>query len=99
MNNIGSIALSGLNAAQWNLNSAAHNIANLQTAGFRRQTTAQAALPEGGVSVSIGRAAEPGNALVEDIVGQKLAGYSFQANVMTLKTWDRMLGSLLDTQA
>lgn len=99
MNSIGSIALSGLNAAQWSLNSAAHNIANLQTAGFRRQTTAQEARPEGGVSVRIGRAAEPGDALVEDIVGQKLAGYSFQANLLTLKTWDRMLGSLLDTQA
>ncbi len=99
MNSIASIASSGLNAAQWGLNSAAHNIANLQTPGFRRQITAQAAQPEGGVSVSIGRAPEPGSALVEDIVGQKLAGYSFQANVMTLKAWDRMLGSLLDTQA
>lgn len=99
MNSIASIALSGMNAAQWSLNSAAHNIANLQTAGFRRQQTLQEALPEGGVSVSLERAAEPGNALAEDIVGQKLASYSFRANLLTLKTYDRMLGSLLDTHA
>jgi flagellar hook protein FlgE len=99
MNSIASIALSGMNAASWRLNSAAHNIANLQTPGFRRQQTAQTALPEGGVSVSIERAAVPGDALVEDIVGQKLASYSFQANLLTLKTHDAMLGSLLDVKA
>jgi len=99
MNSIGSIALSGMNAAQWRLNSAAHNIANLQTTGFRRQTTVQEARPEGGVAVGIAQADVAGDALVEDIVGQKVAGYSFQANLLTLKTWDRMLGSLLDTQA
>lgn len=99
MTSIASIALSGLNAAQWSLSSAAHNIANLQTAGFRRQQTVQEARPEGGVSVSITRATETGDALVEDIVGQKIAGYSFQANLLTLKTHDRMLGSLLDVKA
>lgn len=99
MISIASIALSGMNAAQWSLNSAAYNIANLQTPGFRRQLTVQAALPDGGVSVSIARASETGDALATDIVGQKIAGYSFQANLLTLKTQDRMLGSLLDTQA
>jgi flagellar hook-associated protein FlgK len=99
MNSIGSIALSGMHAAQWRLDSAAHNIANLQTAGLRRQTTVQQALPGGGVAVEVARADVAGDALVEDIVGQKLAGYGFQANLLTLKTWDRMLGSLLDTQA
>ena len=99
MNSIASIALSGMNAAQWSLNSAAHNIANLQTPGFRRQLTVQAAQPEGGVTVSIGRATESGDALATDIVGQKIAGYSFQANLLTLKTQDRMLGTLLDTKA
>jgi flagellar hook protein FlgE len=99
MNRIASIALSGMNAAQWSLNASAHNIANLQTPGFRRQLTVQEARPEGGVSVSIARADVSGDALAEDIVGQKIAGYTFQANLLTLKTQDRMLGSLLDTTA
>ena len=99
MNSTASIALSGLNAAQWSLNATAHNIANLQTPGFRRQLTVQEARPEGGVSVSIGQAADAGDALAEDIVGQKVASYAFQANLLTLKTHDRMIGSLLDAEA
>ena len=99
MNSIASIALSGMNAASLSLNSAAHNIANLQTPGFRRQLTQQATLPEGGVSVTFDRAAQAGDALAEDIVGQMLAGYAFKANLLTLQTNDRMLGSLLDLKA
>ncbi len=99
MNSIASIALSGMNAASLSLNSAAHNIANLQTPGFRRQLTVQQAQPEGGVSVTLGRAAEAGDALAEDIVGQKVASYAFKANLLTLQTQDRMLGSLLDLKA
>jgi flagellar hook protein FlgE len=99
MNSIASIALSGMNAASQSLNSAAHNIANLQTPGFRRQVTRQEAQPEGGVSVTFGRAAEAGDSPAEDIVGLKMASYSFKANLLTLQTQDRMLGSLLDLQA
>jgi flagellar hook protein FlgE len=99
MSNIASIALSGMNAASLGLSTAAHNVANLHTPGFRRQVTQQQEQPEGGVSVTIGRAAEPGNALAEDIVQQMSAGYSFKANLLTLQTHDRMLGSLLDLKA
>ena len=38
---ISAIALSGMNAAQTGLQVAAHNIANLNTAGFRRQQVLQ----------------------------------------------------------
>jgi flagellar basal body rod protein FlgG len=99
MNPIASIALSGLNAASSRLGTAAHNIANAQTPGFRRQVVAQTAQPEGGVTVSIGRAAEAGDALIEDVVAQISAVHAFEANVMTLKAQDRMLGSLLDVTA
>jgi flagellar basal body rod protein FlgC len=87
MSPIASIALSGLNAASNQLATAAHNIA---------QQTAQ---PEGGVIVSIGRAANAGDALAEDVVSQMSATYAFKANVLTLKTQDRMLGSMLDLTA
>lgn len=99
MNSIASIALSGMNAASTTLATSAHNIANAQTPGFRRQLATQTAQPEGGVSVSLTQAAEPGESLAEDVVQQIAARYSFEANVLTLKTQDRMLGSLLDTTA
>lgn len=99
MNSIASIALSGLHAASTSLASSAHNIANAQTPGFRRQLTAQAAQPEGGVRVSLTQAAEAGESLAEDVVQQMVARHAFEANVLTLKTQDRMLGSLLDVHA
>ncbi len=99
MSSIASIALSGLNAASSQLATAAHNIANAQTPGFRRQLVQQTAQPESGGVVSIGRAAESGESLAEDVVAQMSATYAFKANVLTLKTQDRMLGSLLDMTA
>jgi flagellar hook protein FlgE len=99
MSSIPSIALSGLNAASLGLSTSAHNIANLQTTGFRRQITQQQEQAGGGVSVTLSRAAEPGDALAEDIVQQMSASYSFKANLLTLKTHDSMLGSLLDLKA
>ncbi len=100
MSPIASIALSGLNAASSQLATAGHNIANVQTPGFRRQLAQQSAQAEGGgVVVSIGQAAETGDALAEDVVTQIAATYAFKANVLTLKAHDRMLGSLLDLKA
>ena len=99
MSPIASIALSGLNAASSRLETAAHNIANAQTAGFRRQLVQQIAQAEGGVTVSIGRAAATGDALIEDVVALMSAAHSFEANVMTLKAQDRLLGNLLDATA
>lgn len=99
MNSIALVALSGMNAASAALGTSAHNIANAQTPGFRRQSTVQTAVPDGGVTVSVTQATEPGESLAEDVVTQIAAVYSFKANVLTLKTQDRMLGSLLDATA
>jgi flagellar hook protein FlgE len=99
MSPIASTALSGLNAASNQLATAAHNIANAQTPGFRRQVVQQTTQPEGGVVFSIGQAANIGDALAQDVVSQMSATYAFKANVLTLKTQDRMLGSLLDLTA
>ena len=99
MSSIALIALSGLNAASSQLATAAHNIANAQTPGFRRQLVQQTAQPEAGVVISIGQAAEAGDSLAEDVVTQMAATYAFKANVLTLKAQDRMLGSLFDMTA
>lgn len=99
MNSISSMALSGLNAASARLGVSAHNLANAQIEGFRRQQLAQSSVPGGGVATSIGSASQAGSSLIDDVVGAKMAAYEYKANVMVIKTQDRMLGSLLDLQA
>lgn len=96
---IRSIALSGLNAATQTLGVSAHNMANAQTAGFRRQTAAPQAQPEGGVTVTLGTASQPGASLASDLVQERVALHAFEANIATLRTADAMLGSLLDAHA
>ncbi len=100
MSSISSIASSGLRAAQLQLDTSAHNVANMNTEGFRRQTVEQSAVPDqGGVEARVGRAAREGASPEADAVDQMSATYAFSANLQTLKTEDRMLGSLLDTRA
>lgn len=97
------IGLSGMRAAQLRLDSHAHNVANVQTPDFRRQVTTQTARPDaGGVDAQIGREAEvspPFDRLAEDLVGQRQSLYGFAANLRTVQAQDRMLGTLLDTEA
>lgn len=78
---------------------AAHNIANVQTPGFRRQAVAQEAQSTGGVSAQVTRQPVAGASLVQDLVEQKAASYAFKANVLTLRSERDMLGSLLDLHA
>lgn len=100
------IGLSGLRAAQLRLDVGAHNIANAQTSGFQRQQMVQTANPaSGGVTARVERdsqaAAEGGDLgrLAEDLVGGKLALYSFAANLKVVKTEQEMLGTLFDQRA
>ncbi|SHM64426.1 flagellar basal body protein [Rhizobacter sp. OV335] len=99
MSNTFSIGLSGLNAAQLRLDSAAHNIANTQTPGFRRQQVVLQAQPEGGVQADIAAPAQAGGSLEADVVDQMSAAYSYKANLRTLQVQDEVLGSLLDATA
>lgn len=94
-----SIAQSGLQAAQARLGASAHNIANMQTDGFKRETVSAQATPQGGVVVSISQAAQAGSDLTQDVVDQMSAKNAFMANVQVLKTADQMMGSLLDVRA
>jgi flagellar hook protein FlgE len=98
------IGLSGLRAAQTRLDTSAHNVANAQTPGFQRHHVQQTALPgAGGVQTQVLRedTVQPGDlsTLAQDLVEQRMATYSFAANLKTIETEDRLLGSLLSTRA
>lgn len=95
MSAIASIAQSGMHVAQQRLDASAHNVANQQTAGFRRQQVAQQAVPEGGVSAQTVRGPE-GVALEQEAVEQISASYAYLASLQVLRTNDRMQGTLLD---
>ncbi len=99
MNVISSIALSGMNAAQTRLQATAHNIANLDTQGFKRQEVSQSTVTEGGtlaqVSESVGSSIE----LETDMVQQLQAKNSYLANLSVFKANNAMLGTLLDIKA
>ena len=99
MNNTSSIALSGMNAAQQQLNASANNIANLGTPKYRRQEVVQSASPEGGVSTKLQRAEVAGQALEADVVAQLQAKNAYLANLAVFKAADKMAGALLDKSA
>lgn len=96
---VSSIALSGMQAAKVQLDVAAHNIANAQTPGFRRQVATQQAQPEGGVKTEVSQINTPGPDFAGDVVNQLSAGYAFVANLKTIETEQQMTGSLLDVRA
>lgn len=100
------IGLSGMRAAQLRLDVGAHNVANAQTPGFQRQQVVQAANPDsGGVTARVERetrvAGDGGDLgrLADDLVGGKLALYSFAANLQVVKAEQAMLGTLFDARA
>jgi hypothetical protein len=100
------IGLSGMRAAQLRLDVGSHNIANAQTPGFQRQQVVQTANPESGsVTARVEREARAAGDdgdfghLAEDLVGGKMALYSFAANLQVVKTEQDMLGTLFDERA
>lgn len=99
MNSISSIASSGMAAAQTRLQTSAHNIANLQTEGFKRQQVTQSAERGGGVSTTLSRSEQVGSALETDVVSQLQARNEFLANLAVFKTTNKMQGALLDEKA
>jgi flagellar basal body rod protein FlgC len=97
-------AAAGLAANQARLDVAAHNLANLSTAQFRRQEVVQQTHPHSGVQVQLRTAAAsvPGvteTQVTQDLVDQHTALYHFEANLRSLRTQDSVLGALLDISA
>ena len=99
MSTLSSIALSGLQAAQETARASAHNLANLNTDGYRRVEVTQQAMAEGGVDSQARRAAQPGGALAQDVVDQLKARNAFLANLAVFRSADRMAGALIDVMA
>jgi flagellar hook-associated protein FlgK len=99
MTSITAIAASGMRAADVALRSSAHNLANLQTEGFRREQVVQTAQPDGGVSASTVRSRIEGAALEDDMVAQSQARNSFLANLAVFRAGAGGTGSLLDVFA
>jgi flagellar hook-associated protein FlgK len=99
MNTLTSIAVSGMNAAQTQLQASANNIANLNTEGYHREEVAQSEQPQGGVSASLVRASQAGSDLESDVVTQLQAKNAFLANLAVFKTDKKMKGTLLDEAA
>lgn len=96
MGSTASIALSGMQAAQQQLNAAAGNVANLGTSGYRRQRVTQTPDPQGGVATRLDRASVAGEALAQDLVAQLQARNAYFANLAMFRATDRMAGVLLD---
>ena len=93
------IALAGMNAAQTGLRVAGHNIANLNTEGFVRQQVLQSSVAPAGVRTTLTRSAEPGDAMLTDLVGLLQSKNAFLANLAVFRHQDDALGSLLDAVA
>jgi len=99
MNNLGAIALSGLQAAKTRLNVSANNVANAQTEGFRPSTVQTRAQTGGGVQTTVQTADTPQVDWVAERVEQISATYAFKANLQSLRVDDDTLGRLLNARA
>jgi flagellar basal body rod protein FlgG len=99
MSSVSSIALSGMNAAQTQLNASAHNVANLSTDGFHRQEVVPTETQGGGVATTLTRSSAEGPALETDVVAQLQAKNAFLANLRVFQTASAMTGALLDKTA
>jgi flagellar hook-associated protein FlgK len=96
---ISSISLSGMQAAQVQLQSAANNIANVQTPGYKRQEVIQETRSQGGVKTSVTQTLQENDSIEKDLIKQMQAEGLFKANASIFKATDRMIGTLLNEQA
>lgn len=94
-----STALSGISVANERLRASAHNIANSNTADFRRQQVEAQTLEGGGVQGRLQQVAATGHAAEADLITQKSATYAFVANLRVLQTQLHASGTLLDIHA
>ena len=100
MASISSIGSSGMQAAQMRLDASAHNVANANTSNYRRTAVEQEAAPDnGGTRARMERQSNEKVALEKEAVEQISATYSFAANLLSVKTEGRLMGTLLDERA
>ncbi|OYU45167.1 MAG: flagellar basal body rod protein [Burkholderiales bacterium PBB4] len=99
MANLSTIARSGMQAAQTQLQASAGNVANLSTPAYRRVEVQQIAQSGGGVQTETRRSGTEGAALEADVVNQLQAKNSFLANLAVFKASNQMAGVLLNEEA
>ena len=99
MASISSNALSGMNAAQTQLQASANNVANLATPDYRRQEVVLTPNAGGGVQAQTVQVEAVGSSLEADVVSQLQAKNSFLANLAVFKTSNQLAGALLDIKA
>ena len=98
MSSVPAIALSGLKAAQADLDGAAHRIARLATSGVSGPDAAVAARADGTPAEAAG-SVPPLASLAGDLVDQWRAQHAFAANLAVFRSSDAMMGALLDLHA
>ena len=97
-------ALSGIQAASYRLDNAAHNIANLNTPGFQAGVPIQTSGPEG-VQITFSKSASTANPetsnvdLPAQIVDLITAQRGIEANIVSIRTQDEATRSLLNILA
>lgn len=96
---LSSIALSGMQAAQLNLDTSANNIANANTPDYQHEIVAQQANAEGGVNAQVQTTGVQGDTLAADLVNQMQAKETYLASLAIIKAADQIAGKLLDTRA
>jgi flagellar basal-body rod protein FlgG len=89
-------AVSGIIAAETQVDVRANNIANINTAGFKGSRADQASTLAGTKIASI---SESGEDLASDIVNLKVSGHAHSANAKVAKIADEMLGTIIDLKA
>jgi flagellar hook protein FlgE len=97
MNSGVAIGISGIHAAEQRIAGAGHNLANQQTEGFRPLRVLQRSAREGGVEVTVERAAEPEPVDVAlELVNQATGAFQAKASMRVVSTALDVLGSLVD---
>ncbi len=93
-----SLAASGMQASAVRQNAAARNSANLLSDDSRRLVVTQTEVPSGGTraaAVPVEGFPDP----VADAVDRLLSVYAFKANAVSLRTADKMAGTVLNVRA
>ncbi|MBR7777426.1 flagellar basal body protein [Undibacterium rugosum] len=104
--------LSGMRAAQTALDVSSHNIANMNTQGFKPQQIIQSENGTGGVSTAIrasatesaetantSEIAASGTDAATEVVNSLRFRATFDLNAKMVKTADELLGTLVNTKA
>ncbi len=109
-----SSSVSGVQAGFAMLNVSAHNTANLNTDGFKKQVVNLSENSTGGVSVDISQSTEPGPLYtnsngdiveasnvdyLDEVVEQIKAKYLLSANIAAIQRTDEAFQSILDIMA